>query len=197
VIDDLWKELPWDTIKLALQDGNHGSKIIITTRNKAVAEHVGGGIYEIKPLPNDNSRELFYKRVFESADDCPPDLSKVTGKILKKCGGVPLAIITTASLLATKPRCSVEWEKVNNSIGSGSENSPHVDKMNTILSLSYNDLPFHLKTCLLYLNKYPEDQVIRKDVLVWSWIAEGFITRAGSSLQETGMVTSMSLLIEA
>ena len=28
--------------------------------------------------------------------------------------------------------------------------------------------------------------MIRKDVLVWSCIAEGFITRAGSSLQETG-----------
>jgi hypothetical protein len=81
----------------------------------------------------------------------------------------------------------VEWEKVNNYIGSGFENSPHVDKMNTILRLSYNDLPFHLKTCLLSLGKYPEDQVIRKDVLVWSWIAEGFITPAtGSTLQETG-----------
>jgi len=92
VIDDLWKTLPWDTIKLALQDGNHGSKIIITTRNKAVAEYVGGGIFELKPLSTNNSRELFYKRIFKSADDCPPDLSEVTGKILKKCGGVPLAI---------------------------------------------------------------------------------------------------------
>jgi len=186
LIDDLWKEWPWDTIKLALQDGNRGSRIIITTRNKAVAEHVGGGIYELKPLSTDNSRELFYKRIFKSADDCPPDLSKVTGKILKKCGGVPLAIITTASLLANKPRCSVEWEKVNNSIGSGSENNPHVGKMNSILRLSYNDLPFHLKICLLSLSKYPEDHVIRKDVLIWSWIAEGFITPTGSSLLETG-----------
>ncbi|CAN6222780.1 unnamed protein product [Urochloa humidicola] len=188
VIDDLWKELPWDTIKLALQDGNHRSKIIITTRNKAVAEHVGGDIYELKSLSNDDSRELFYKRIFDSVDDCPADLNQVTGKILKKCDGVPLAIITIASLLANKPRCSVEWEKANNAIGSGSENSHHVDKMNMILRLSYNDLPSHFKTCLLSLSKYPEDQVIRKDVLVWSWIAEGFITpaAAGLSLQEIG-----------
>ncbi|KAF8731833.1 hypothetical protein HU200_015774 [Digitaria exilis] len=187
VIDDLWKELPWDTIKLALLDGNHGTKIIITTRNKAVAEYVGGDIYELKPLSDNDSRELLYKWVFDSADDRPAELSNVTGKILKKCGGVPLAIITIASLLASKPTCSVEWEKVNNSIGSGSENNLHVDKMNRILSLSYDDLPFHLKTCLLSLSKYPEDHLIRKDVLVWSWIAEGFVTpEAGSTSQEIG-----------
>ncbi|KAF8731822.1 hypothetical protein HU200_015761 [Digitaria exilis] len=187
VIDDLWKGSPWDTIKLALQGDNPGSKIIITTRNKAVAEHVGGDIYELKPLSNDDSRELFYKRVFNSVDDYPADLSNATSKILKKCSGVPLAIITTASLLATKPRCSEEWEKANNSFGYGFENSPHVEKMNIILRLSYNDLPVHLKTCLLSLAKYPDDKVIRKDVLVWSWIAEGFIAPEGrSSLEDIG-----------
>jgi hypothetical protein len=107
---------------------------------------------------------------------------------------VPLTIITTASLLASKPMCSVEWEKVNKSIGfgfgsgSGHKNSLDVDKMRKILSLSYNDLPFHLKTCLLSLSKYPEDQVIEKDALILSWIAEGFIKvetqPAGTSLQE-------------
>jgi hypothetical protein len=70
----------------------------------------------------------------------------------------------------------------NKSIGSGLGNSLDVDKMRKILSLSYNDLPFHLKTCLLSL---------RVCFLVWSWIAEGFIKQeeetrgpAGKSLQE-------------
>jgi hypothetical protein len=67
-------------------------------------------------------------------------LGEVTGKILKKCGGVPLVIITTASLLASKP--TVEWEEVNKSIGSGLGNSLDVDRMRKILSLCYNDLPF-------------------------------------------------------
>uniref|UniRef100_A0A0E0MNE5 AAA+ ATPase domain-containing protein n=1 Tax=Oryza punctata TaxID=4537 RepID=A0A0E0MNE5_ORYPU len=190
VIDDVWKESAWDTIKLAVQDAKLGSKIIVTTRNKGVAEYAGGDIYEMKPLSDDDSRHLFYKRIFDSNDDCPADLCGVTEKILKKCGGVPLAIITTACLLASKPRNSQEWDKVNKSISFGLEDSLDVGRMRKILSLSYNDLPFHLKTCLLSLSKYPEDELIRKDVLIWSWLAEGFITEetqpAGTSLQEIG-----------
>lgn len=190
VIDDVWKKSAWDTIKLAVRDAKLGSKIIVTTRNKVVAEHAGGGVYEMKPLSDDDSRQLFCKRIFDSNDDCPADLCGVTEKILKKCGGVPLAIITTACLLASKPRNSQEWDKVNKSIGFGLEDNLDVDKMRKILSLSFNDLPFHLKTCLLSLSKYPEDELIRKDVLIWSWLAEGFITDetrpAGTSLQEIG-----------
>ncbi|CAN6171448.1 unnamed protein product [Urochloa humidicola] len=190
VIDDVWKESAWDTIKFALQDGSHGSKIIITTRNKAVAEHVGGGIYELKPLSDYDSKLLLNRRIFEAEDGCPPSLREVTGKILKKCGGVPLAIITTASLLASKPRHLQDWEKVNNSIGFGLEKNPDVEKMKNVLCLSYNDLPPHLKTCLLSLSKYPEDMRIRKDILILSWLAEGFITHcgepSGKSLPEIG-----------
>ncbi|EEC69388.1 hypothetical protein OsI_38528 [Oryza sativa Indica Group] len=190
VIDDVWKKSAWDTIKLAVQDAKLGSKIIVTTRNKVIAEHAGGGVYEMKPLSDDDSRQLFCKRIFDSNDDCPADLCGVTEKILKKCGGVPLAIITTACLLASKPRNSEEWDKVNKSISLGLENNLDVDNMRKILSLSYNDLPFHLKTCLLSLSKYPEDELIRKDVLIWDWFAEGFITDetrpAGTSLQEIG-----------
>jgi Leucine-rich repeat (LRR) protein len=176
VIDDLWKETAWDAIKLAFQYGHPGSKIIITTRKWNVAEHICGGVYELKPLSDDDSRKLLYKRIFDTEDGCPPSFVEVAGKIIKKCGGVPLAIITTASLLASRAMHLEEWERVNKSIGSGLlGHSLDGNKMRKILSLSYNDLPFHLKTCLLSLSKYPEDQLIRKDVLVWSWIAEGFI----------------------
>ncbi|CAL5066342.1 unnamed protein product [Urochloa decumbens] len=192
VIDDVWKESAWDTIKLALQDGSYGSKIIITTRNKAVAGHVGGGVYELKPLSEYDSKLilLLNKRIFDAEDGCPPSFREVTGNILKKCGGVPLAIITTASLLASKPMHLQDWEKVNSSIGFGLERNPDVEKMKSILCLSYNDLPPHLKTFLLYLSKYPEDMRIRKDILILSWLAEGFITHygepSGKSLPEIG-----------
>ncbi|XBH81437.1 hypothetical protein VPH35_107009 [Triticum aestivum] len=105
--------------------------------------------------------------------------------MLKKCGGLPLAIISISSLLATKPMVKDEWERVRRSIGSALDKDQSLDGMNSILSLNYNDLSPNLKTCLLYLCIYPEDYVIERDILVRRWIGEGFICEErGQSKQE-------------
>ena len=74
----------------------------------------------------------------------------------KKCGGLPLAIITFASLLASKKHNKDEWERLQDSIGTGSsfDNDANLKGMKDILLHSYLDLPHHLKTCLLYLCIY-------------------------------------------
>ncbi|KAF0896119.1 hypothetical protein E2562_019617, partial [Oryza meyeriana var. granulata] len=124
--------------------------------------------------------------IFGSEDQCPPQLKLVSNDILRKCGGLPLAIISIASLLANKPCTTELWEGYRNSIGSQFEKDPSVNDMQRILSLSYNDLPHYLKTCLLYLSIYPEDFVIKRVPLLMRWIAEGFITTNGmQNLEET------------
>jgi disease resistance protein RPM1 len=123
-----------------------------------------------------HSRILFFKRIFGSEDHCPDMLKKVSSEILKKCGGLPLAIISISSLLASKPIVREEWEKVKRSIGYALENNQSLEGINSILSLSYNDLPPNLKTCLLYLSVFPEDYEIERERLVRLWIAEGFIS---------------------
>lgn len=92
--------------------------------------------------------------------------------ILKKCHGLPLAIITIASLLAGKSNRD-EWEQVYNSISSAFSHQG----MRDILLLSYYDLPHHLKTCLLYLSMFREDYEIYTEELIWRWVAKGFITK--------------------
>ncbi|KAM3254835.1 hypothetical protein ACQJBY_048347 [Aegilops geniculata] len=191
IIDDIWSNQAWKIIKCALFPNDVGSKIMTTTRSITIAklccspqhDHV----YEIMPLTEANSKSLFLKRIFGSGDMCPPKLEEVSSEILKKCGGSPLAIITVASLLANKASTNEEWERVYNSIGSTLEKDPGVEEMRKILSLSYDDLPHHLKTCLLYLSIFPEDCEIKRDQLIRRWIAEGFInTEGGQDLEEIG-----------
>ncbi|TVU24889.1 hypothetical protein EJB05_27353, partial [Eragrostis curvula] len=183
VIDDIWDTKSWKIIKSALVDGNDGSRIITTTRNSDVAP---GEIYKLEKLSYDNSKDLFCTRIF-GIEGAWPDgqLGEVSDKILKKCDGVPLAIITMASLLVGKSR--KEWSEVCNCIAFSEKDNKQVSDMEWILSLSYYDLPPHLKTCLLYLSAFPEDFVINKHRLIWKWIAEGFVHKnPGTGYFEVG-----------
>ncbi|KQK12069.1 putative disease resistance RPP13-like protein 3 [Brachypodium distachyon] len=179
VIDDIWSASAWDAIKYAFPENNCSSRIIFTTRIVDVAKSCCLGrdnrLYEMEALSDFHSRRLFFNRIFGSEDCCSNMLKKVSDEILKKCGGLPLAIISISSLLANIPVAKEEWEKVKRSIGSALENSRSLEGMGSILSLSYNNLPAYLKTCLLYLSAFPEDYEIERERLVRRWIAEGFI----------------------
>ncbi|XP_066341266.1 disease resistance protein RGA5-like [Miscanthus floridulus] len=188
VTDDIWDISDWKHIRCALPPNNAGCKIITTTRNMRVAEEVGGA-YKMKPLDLHCSRILLYGGIFghEGRDKCPnEELVEVSNKILTKCDGVPLGIITIASLMASKERNKLEWYEVCNSIGTGMENNIDVENMRNVLLLSYYHLKPHLRTCLLYLSVFPKDYEIDKRRLIWMWIAEGFIQcgKQGQSLFE-------------
>lgn len=173
VIDDIWEQSSWKSIKSALVGNNNGSRIIATTRHMDVTREAGGLFHMLKPLSLEDSRKLFYTRIFGGEGvSIDNQLEEASDTILKKCAGVPLAIITMASLLASKPRG--EWLEVLNTFDLGHKENRQVENTMKILSFSYYALPLHLRACLLYLSALPEDYIIKKNTLIWKWIGEGF-----------------------
>uniref|UniRef100_A0ACD5VAF6 Uncharacterized protein n=1 Tax=Avena sativa TaxID=4498 RepID=A0ACD5VAF6_AVESA len=195
VIDDIWDKKLWTIINLAFSnDNNFGSRLITTTRivsvSKLCCSSTNGSIYLMEPLSDDDSKRLFNKRIFSHEGECRRQFKEVSMDILRKCGGVPLAIITIASLLTSDLQVKHldEWQALLESIGRGLTENPSVEEMLRILAFSYYDLPSHLKTCFLYLGMFPEDYKIIKDKLIWMWIAESFIQceKEKNSLFEIG-----------
>jgi hypothetical protein len=103
VVDDIWSIEAWKLVKSALPENGLKSRIITTTRNSKVATScctgLAGYVYNIQPLSDQQSQQLFFKRVFGNNSSCPPHLEQVSFGILKKCNGLTLAIITIGCLL--------------------------------------------------------------------------------------------------
>ncbi|KAL7259326.1 hypothetical protein ACSBR1_005257 [Camellia fascicularis] len=197
VIDDVWDTDAWASLRRALPDNKKGSRVIITTRKKVVAESSGGRkyVHHLRFLEPEESWELFCKYVFsdyDGVDDktnrCPPSLEELARDMVRKCRGLPLAIVVLGGLLSRKH--PDEWPKLQRRFWrqvSGddfeSHDSTHVTQ---ILALSFTDLPHHLKSCFLYLGLFPEDFEIDVERLIRLWVAEGFIQQVeGETLEET------------
>ncbi|CAL4952989.1 unnamed protein product [Urochloa decumbens] len=134
------------------------------------------------PENNLSSRIIATTRIVDVARSCSPHVNDRFYEMEALCN---LHSKSISSLLANRPVVKDEWERVRRSIGSALDKNRSLEGMNNILSLSYNDLPPNLKTCLLYLSIFPEDYVIDREILVRRWIAEGFISEErGQSKQE-------------
>nr|AVR54604.1 PM21 [Dasypyrum villosum] len=189
VVDDLWDQSTWNIMSCIFPEVGNGSRVIVTTRVEDVAiwacrdDHEC--VYRMEPLKEQDSRMLFCNRVFGSGYACPLPLKKVSDEILKKCGGLPLAIITIASLLASRQARSDEWESIRNCLGAKLAINSTLEEMRSILNLSYMHLPLHLRPCLLYFGMYPEDKMIMRRDMVLQWVAEGFVNNShGSDLED-------------
>ncbi|XP_071918659.1 disease resistance protein RPM1-like [Coffea arabica] len=176
VFDDVWDVRFWDVIKFALPEGCCGSRVMLTTRIADVAYasdvEFHSYVHRMQPLSSEASWNLFCKKTFKNSS-CPDCLKDVAKRILRKCEGLPLAIVAIGGVLALKDKSKVdEWKIVERSL---LDCSDKLDRVEKILSLSYHDLPYHLRTCFLYASIFPEDYQIEEARLIRLWIAEGFI----------------------
>ncbi|KAF2534947.1 hypothetical protein F2Q68_00019095 [Brassica cretica] len=172
VVDDIWKQDAWESLKRALPCNLGGSRVIITTRIKAVAEGVDGRVYvhKLRFLTFEESWKLFDQKAFMNFQwVVDEDLHRIGKVMVQKCDGLPLAIVVLAGLLSKKrPN---EWHEVCASVWRFlKDNAIHIS---TVFDFSFNEVHYELKLCFLYLSVFPEDYEIDVEKLIHLLVADG------------------------
>jgi hypothetical protein len=107
VLDDVWNEnyVRWEDLSKPFKFGVQGSRVIVTTRSHSVALVMRSiSTHSLKELSKENCWALFAKHAFHDGNsNAHEELVVIGRKIMKKCGGLPLAVKTIGALLRSKP----------------------------------------------------------------------------------------------
>ncbi|RLM54324.1 disease resistance protein RPM1-like [Panicum miliaceum] len=197
VLDDIWDKDAWLFLNYAFVRNNCGSKVLITTRQKDVSS-LAADIYviELKTLKYAESWELFCKKAFHASTDnkCPENLISWANKIVTKCQGLPLAIVTIGSILSYHELEEQVWKFFYNHLSWHIENNPELNWISSVLNLTLNNLPSYLRSCFLYCSLYPEDYKIKRKLISKLWIA-GLVEERGdgTTMEEVALCYLMEL----
>ncbi|XP_027170087.1 putative disease resistance protein RGA1 [Coffea eugenioides] len=183
VLDDVWNKNRgiWDGMRSCLLEigGAPGSKILATARSDDVASAMQTSEWHrLDILSEDHSWMLFEKLAFADGGATKTQhLVDIGRRILKKCGGMPLAIKVIGSLLYSKKNAS-EWLKLEKSeIWNESVNTE--GGVMSVLKLSYDNLPsWSVKQCFASCSIFPKDANMEKESLIQIWMAQGLINDA-------------------
>ncbi|GLJ20105.1 hypothetical protein SUGI_0364760 [Cryptomeria japonica] len=183
VLDDVWRATREDNLisALGLPTGNNSQcKVVVTTRSKHVCTNMHARVYEVYPLSEEESWELFCAYAFPDCDQNQPshELEGIARQVERECARLPLAVKIVAASLACE-RSSTEWES---KLGQLKAVSYTEDPIMQILKLSYDSLPPHLKPCFAYLSFFPEDAKIEYRYLINLWVAEGYVPQGEDQL---------------
>lgn len=183
VLDDIWHMEDWNDFRNALPCCNNGSRIVVTSR---INLQTHGHVYKLKPLSHPHDWNLFCKVALQlnPGEQLPQEFRDLSREIVKRCEGLPLAIVAVGSLLSKKGMDLSECRSVCCKLGAVIPSSSDLKAAIKILAFSYTGLPYYLKSCFLYFGVFPVGQPIKRMRLIRLWIAEGLIQEHGPKTME-------------
>ncbi|TVU23238.1 hypothetical protein EJB05_25591, partial [Eragrostis curvula] len=187
VLDDMWSARAWESILgVPVTNASYkqpGSRVLVTTRFQDLAPQMHQPFYlhRVNPLDEDDAWSLLKNQLSQPPNQVDRvDHLKDTGiKIIKKCGGLPLAIKIMGGLLRTKPQTEHAWEAILNHHAWSSDGLP--PELDRRLYLSYEHLSPQLKQCFINCSLFPKRKTILMVDVTCMWISEGFIQPLGGS----------------
>ncbi|TYG66186.1 hypothetical protein E1A91_D06G237600v1 [Gossypium mustelinum] len=167
LLDDLWERVDLNQVGIPKPSQENGSKLIFTTRSLEVCgEMEAQKKIKVKCLETEKAWELFRDKVGDETLNNHPDIPNLAKQVAKRCGGLPLALITIGHAMVCKKTIG-EWKY-----------AIEVLKRCALPKLENKEflfLKFSMKCCLLYCCLHPEDYCIPKRRLMEYWFCEGLL----------------------
>ncbi|KAJ0478825.1 putative P-loop containing nucleoside triphosphate hydrolase [Helianthus annuus] len=188
VLDDVWSEKyeEWEKLVRPFHSGATGSRVIMTTRKQQLLQKLGfNHLDHLESLSHEDALSLLALHALDVDNfDSHATLKPQAEGIVKKCGGLPLALKAVGRLLRTKTE-GEEWDGVLHSEIWDLETA---NEIVPALRLSYHDLSPDLKRLFAYCSLFPKDFLFEKEELVLLWVAEGYLNEsvANKSLECLG-----------
>ncbi|XP_015167643.1 putative late blight resistance protein homolog R1A-3 [Solanum tuberosum] len=186
VLDDVWDIATGEMLIACFPKFKRGDRVILTSRNSEVGLKLKchSDLLCLQLLTFGKSWELFEKMVF-GKESCPAELLDVGHQIVKKCQGLPLAVVLIAGVIVRGKKEEKDlWLKIQHNLDISANNNLEIMK---VMQLSYDHLPYHLKPLLLYFARSRKGKRTPVSKLMQLWMAEGFLDhdiRSKNSLEE-------------
>ncbi|KAM4092033.1 hypothetical protein ACB094_06G005900 [Castanea mollissima] len=185
ILDDMWEAFRLEDVGIPEPTRTNGCKLVLTTRDIEVCTHMDCVSIEMDLLSEEESWDLFLKRVGHDVLNTR-DIEPIVKEVVKKCAGLPLAIVTIAGSLKTASGVS-EWRNALNELRTPEKGAKYVNAAAIFetLRFSYDRLNDEgLQHCLLYCALFCEDHEFKRDELIEDLIDEGIIERMESRQAE-------------
>lgn len=176
LLDDVWRRLDLENIGIPLPDERNKCKVVFTACSEDVCSDMDANKkLKVDFLSEEYSWCLFSEKAggmdVVNSDHIKPHAEA----IVKRCGGLPLALITVGRAMANM-KTEKEWEHVVEVLSNAASEIRGMEDVFTILKFSYDSLQDDtLKMCFLYCALFPEDYPLEKEQLIDYWIGEGFL----------------------
>ncbi|MQM09630.1 hypothetical protein Taro_042506 [Colocasia esculenta] len=186
VLDDVWEaEHPkWEALFKPLCSGKKGSKVLVTARNRAFVNNLGGRMVAPIPLGGLSDTDIWdvcKKYAFRGNMDSDrttsteySHLEDLGWCIVQRLKGSPLAARTMGSLL-NRELSEQHWKTVLESEFWKLEQGE--DDILPALLVSYQYLSADLKQCFAYCSLFLKDHMFFNKEVVQLWEAQSFIKK--------------------
>ncbi|XP_042483469.1 disease resistance protein RPS2-like [Macadamia integrifolia] len=163
ILDDMWEVVDLDEICIPAPTKENGCKILMASRSKAIATRFGIRfvakdslqLIQVNKLRPDEAWKLFVQKVGENITS-KPAIEPLAKEVLRKCGGLPLAIVVIGGTMSTR-ETKGEWRDALRELEQSASNLEGMEEVFAILMFSFEKLEQLEQSLFLYCCLFPED----------------------------------------